>query len=289
MTNWRSVNGLVVDAVRGRSAAVAGRVSVLASMMRRMDRFAAGEAAWVERLGNLRNEVRQELIGRQLDDHVRDGAHVLDVGCGQGTQAIRLARRGCRVVGVDPSDDLLERFESGARAAGLDVEASRGRLGDLDALLGDRRFDVVCAHGLLMYLDDTGTALEQLAARLESDGILSVTFRNGAALAFRPGMRRQWQATVDAFDAVSYVNELGVRARAERLDDVAGQLHRQGLTVDAWYGVRVFTDPASADERAVDSEDFEDLIRAEQMAGSRDPYRQLASQIHLIARKQADR
>ncbi len=49
-----------------------------------MDRFAAGEATWVERLGNLRNAVRQELIGRQLDDHVRAGVTVLDVGCGQG-------------------------------------------------------------------------------------------------------------------------------------------------------------------------------------------------------------
>lgn len=122
-------------------------MSVPAPMMRCMDRFAAGEVTWVERLGKLRNAVRQELIGRQLDDHVRDGVSVLDVGCGQGTQAIRLARRRCTVVGVDPSNDLLERFESDARVAGLDVDLRPGRLDDLDAVLGDRRFDVVCAHG----------------------------------------------------------------------------------------------------------------------------------------------
>jgi S-adenosylmethionine-dependent methyltransferase len=254
-------------------------------MMLTMDRFAAGEATWVERLGNLRNAVRQELIGRQLDGHVRECVTVLDVGCGQGTQAIRLARRGCPVVGVDPSKDLLQRFASDARTAALDVDLRRGRIGDLDALFGDRRFDVVCAHGLLMYLDDPGVALKQLAARLAAGGILSVTFRNAAALAFRPGMRRQWQAAVDAFDAVGYVNELGVEARAERVEDVVEQLRRQGLTVDAWYGVRVFTDPAAGDERMVDGEDFEELIRAEQLACSRDPYRQLASQIHLIAKK----
>ncbi len=187
------------------------------------------------------------------------------------------------MVGVDPSEDLLRRFASDARTAGLDVDLRRGRIGDLDALFGDRQFDVVCAHGLLMYLDDPGVALKQLAARLAAGGILSVTFRNAAALAFRPGMRREWQTAVAAFDAVGYVNELGVEARAERVEAVAKQLQRLGLTVDAWYGVRVFTDPAAGDERVVDGADFEELIRAEQLAGSRDPYRQLASQIHLLA------
>lgn len=122
-----------------------------------------------------------------------------------------------------------------------------------------------------MYLDDPEAALARLAARLEPDGMLSVTFRNGAALAFRPGMRRRWQAAVDAFDAVTYVNELGVEARAERLDDIAGYLTKRDLTIDAWYGVRVFTDPASGDERVVDGEDFEDLIQAEQLAGKPRP------------------
>ncbi|UUZ46405.1 methyltransferase domain-containing protein [Janibacter limosus] len=74
-----------------------------------MDEFAVGEDLWVERLANLRNSVRQELIARQLGEHVHNGSRVLDVGCGQGTQAIRLAQRGCDVVGVDPSTDLLAR------------------------------------------------------------------------------------------------------------------------------------------------------------------------------------
>lgn len=251
-----------------------------------MDRFTAGAPTWVQRLGSLRNAVRQELIGRQLQAHVPAGASVVDVGCGQGTQAMRMARRGCSVVGVDPSTDLLRRCEADTRAEGLTIDLRVGGVENLDAVLGDRRFEVVCAHGLLMYLDDPAAALATLAGRVEPGGVLSVTFRNGAALAFRPGMRRQWQASIDAFDAHTYTNELGVQARADRLDDVCAVLAAQGLATDAWYGVRVFTDPAAADEPATAGEDFERLIRAEQLAGSRDPYRQLASQIHLIARKQ---
>jgi len=251
--------------------------------MAAVDRFAAGEDVWVARLGNLRNGVRQELIGRQLSAHVPDGASVLDVGCGQGTQAIRLAKRGCAVVGVDPSTELLGRLAADAQDAGVHVTTHQGRIDDLATTLRHRTFDVVCAHGLLMYLDDPDVALAALAARLTPAGLLSITFRDGAALAFRPGMRRRWQDALDAFDAHTYVNELGVDAHAQRLEDVTSSLSKLGLAIDTWYGVRVFTDPASGDECVKDNE-FDSLLRAEEEAGRRDPYRQLASQIHLVAR-----
>ncbi|MGZ4682218.1 MAG: class I SAM-dependent methyltransferase, partial [Acidimicrobiales bacterium] len=87
-----------------------------------MGSFETGQQLWIERLGNLRNTIRQELITRQLAHHVRPGMSVLDVGCGQGTQALRLAERGCRVTGVDVSPELLARFAGDADRAGLSVE-----------------------------------------------------------------------------------------------------------------------------------------------------------------------
>ncbi|MGQ0432890.1 MAG: class I SAM-dependent methyltransferase [Microthrixaceae bacterium] len=115
-----------------------------------MSGFGVGEQRWIEGLDKLRNVIRQEVIGRQLADHVSPGMSVLDVGCGQGTQALRLASHGCHVTGVDPSPELLDCFASGASTAGLDVELIEGRIEDLDELLPQRRFDVVCAHGLLV-------------------------------------------------------------------------------------------------------------------------------------------
>jgi 2-polyprenyl-3-methyl-5-hydroxy-6-metoxy-1,4-benzoquinol methylase len=128
--------------------------------------FERGERWWVERLGNLRNVIRQEVIRRQLAGHVEAGMTVLDVGCGQGTQALGLAQQGCVVTGVDPSTSLLDRFASDASAASVSVELIEGRLEDLDALLGERQFDLVCAHGLLMYVDDRTAAIGQLARRI---------------------------------------------------------------------------------------------------------------------------
>src|SRR5579863_5187654 len=65
--------------------------------------FGDGRPGWLGRLGNVRNVVRQEMISRQLGRHLpAQAARVLDVGAGQGTQSIRLARAGHRVLAVEP-------------------------------------------------------------------------------------------------------------------------------------------------------------------------------------------
>jgi SAM-dependent methyltransferase len=46
----------------------------------------------------------------------------LDVGCGEGADAIWLARAGWQVTGVDISEVALERAAAGAREAGVTVE-----------------------------------------------------------------------------------------------------------------------------------------------------------------------
>jgi S-adenosylmethionine-dependent methyltransferase len=253
-------------------------------MMGCMASFESGEHLWVERLGNLRNVVRQELIARQLADHVVPGMSVLDVGCGQGTQGVRLAQGGCVVTGVDPSAELLDRFSTSADLAEVAVELLHGTLDDLDSLLGSRRFDLVCAHGVLMYIEDRTVAVAQLADRVSGpDGRLSITVRNGHALAMRPGLRGDWNGAIAAFGAEGYINEIGVEARADRLGDVSADLELAGMHVVDWSGVRVFNDAVSADAVPPAGNELDQLLDAEELAGRRDPYRWMASQLHVVA------
>ena len=66
--------------------------------------FTAGEQGWQARLGKLRDVVRQELVARQLARELPPApVRLIDLGCGQGTQALRLARAGYDVTGVDAS------------------------------------------------------------------------------------------------------------------------------------------------------------------------------------------
>ena len=51
-------------------------------------RFSAGLTPWCDRIGLVRDAVRQELVKGQLARHLpllRTHGRVLDVGCGQGT------------------------------------------------------------------------------------------------------------------------------------------------------------------------------------------------------------
>ncbi len=52
----------------------------------------------------------------------RTPGRALDVGCGEGADAIWLARAGWQVTGLDISEVALERAAAGARAAGVTVE-----------------------------------------------------------------------------------------------------------------------------------------------------------------------
>src|SRR5580698_7937718 len=102
------------------------------------ERFEPAVDAWLAGLGLVRDAVRQELVRRQLAANLTNRAEplrVLDAGCGQGTQAIALARLGHHVVGLDVSDTLLETARG---AAALEATEVRQRLnfvvGDLLSL-----------------------------------------------------------------------------------------------------------------------------------------------------------
>jgi S-adenosylmethionine-dependent methyltransferase len=122
------------------------------------DRSWNGEFLWNEKLGNVRNLVRQALVTRQLMEHLPEpdmSFEILDMGCGQGTQLLELARRGYHVTGVDISSQLLSQAEevlaSESQAVRSRVQLLQGDLLKLDSVVG-RRFDAVLCHGVLMYL-----------------------------------------------------------------------------------------------------------------------------------------
>jgi SAM-dependent methyltransferase len=251
--------------------------------------FTPGERNWQSRLGKLRDAVRQELVTRQLAAELPPPpVPIIDCGCGQGTQALRLARRGYQVTGVDASDDLLDRFGRELAAESAEVRARvRLQRGDIETFperAGVSRFAAVLCHGVLMYAADPGPVLRAIAALTAPGGMVSLLVRNGDALAMRPGLLGDWAACAEAFGTDRYRNRIGVTARADRLADLTARLAGHGLTVTAWYGVRVFTDTAAGD--AGPPPDFEALLACEERAGRTDPYRQVAALLHLIARRE---
>ncbi len=233
--------------------------------------------------------MRQEVVARQLGAHLPDQPprRVLDVGCGQGTQALVLARRGHFVTGLDSSAQLLDDFRTALAAepteVGDRVRLVQGKAEAVAGLFAPSAFDAVLCQGVLMYFQDPGPLLDAIAQVVAPGGIVSLLVRNGDALAMRPGLLGDWNGVGKAFDGDSYLNRIGVDARADRLADLTAALARRQLPVLQWYGVRVFTDTAASDAPLPDQATLNDILRFEERAGRTDPYRQVAALLHLIA------
>lgn len=250
--------------------------------------FEPGVDAWLSGLGMVRDAVRQELVHRQLACHLSQAPpplRVLDAGCGQGTQAIALARMGHDVVGLDVSSTLLDAARRSSAAEPSSVRRHlRFVLGDLLALGDEHRrgYDVVCCHGVAMYLPSLDETVAALCGAARPGGLLSLLTRNRAGIAMRAGMTGDWSGAIESFDARHYDNRVGiVGARADEPGEVRASLESHGATVVAWYGVRLFTDHLGS---APPGHDFAELVAAEEEAGRRDPYRSVAALTHTVAR-----
>ena len=117
-----------------------------------------------------------ELVWRLLD--LRPGMTVLDLACGHGALAGRLAARGCRVTGLDSSQVFLARARADAAAIGADVEYVAGDMRDLP---WKARFDrVVNWSTAFGYFDDAAnrSILEQIAGVLRPGGRLAMDLDN---------------------------------------------------------------------------------------------------------------
>jgi SAM-dependent methyltransferase len=74
----------------------------------------------------------------------------LDLGCGTGTNAIRLAQLGWRVSAVDFSDAAIAKARTKAESHDLAVDFYRASVAKLDFLADpfDFIYDIGCLHGL---------------------------------------------------------------------------------------------------------------------------------------------
>ncbi|HET7278303.1 MAG TPA: methyltransferase [Dermatophilaceae bacterium] len=259
------------------------------------DRFAPAAATWVARLGLLRNVVRQEVVRRQLTGVLGRPGRALDVGAGQGTQAIALARDGWTVDAAEPDPGMRSRLNEALDAvppeARARVRVCDVRVDELDAMR--QTYDLVLCHGVLMYLESPDAAVGSLAGRVAPGGAVSIVARNAQAMAWRPALRGDWAGVLAMLAELSaaaregrdplYRNEIGVSARADSVEHITELLTGCGLSRSTWFGVRVATD--GVDVRTPVPEDqalLASLLDAEEALGRTEPYRRVATLFHVV-------
>lgn len=107
--------------------------------------------------------------------------HVLDLGCGEGGDALWLASRGWNVTAVDISAVAVERIADLARSRGLGDLVTTERH-DLHKSFPQGRFDLVCAHYLhTPFALDRSVVLRGAARALRPGGLLLVVDHGSTA------------------------------------------------------------------------------------------------------------
>lgn len=144
---------------------------------------------------------------------------VLDIGCGLGGPAMRLADRlGCQIVGVDLVASNVEAATERVAAAGLADRVSVRQGDALDLPFEDRAFDVVWSQDAWCHVPDKA-ALVQEAARMVRPGGC-VAFADWVETA--PMQEGQRDAVLDALSAPNF----------ETMDGYQRLLEDQGLVVE---------------------------------------------------------
>jgi tellurite methyltransferase len=116
---------------------------------------------------------------------------VLDLGSGDGRNALFLARRGFNVIAVDVVESALSELRRAASAAGLAVETHVAQIGEFP--LAPTYENVLCTFTLHFLAADAATALvERLKERTAPGGchLLALFAKDGPL--YRPGSNTFW-------------------------------------------------------------------------------------------------
>ncbi|MCA2212409.1 methyltransferase domain-containing protein [Jidongwangia harbinensis] len=225
------------------------------------------------------------VLHRELQRHDGRELTVLDVGGGTGGFAVPLAEAGHRVTVVDASPDALAALTRRAAEAGV-ADRIRAVQGDGDALAGlidPGSADLILCHAVLEVVDDPAGVVDAIATALRPGGAVSLLVAGRAAAV----LGRAVNGHLDA--AAALVTDPDGRAgprdtlrRRYDAETAAALVRAAGLTVDEIHGVRVLADLLPP---AVVEADPQAVLQLELSLSSRPPFRDIASQLHVFARR----
>lgn len=209
---------------------------------------------------------------------------VLDCGGGTGATAVPLAVAGAHATVVDRSVDALAILGRRAADAGVS-ERVVAVPGDLDAddlglpaVAGvEQVFDLVVAHDVLTSVADADATLASVARRVAPGGHLSLQVVNLAALVLGRALAGDVASAAHALDAP--------RPGAYELRRVLGLVGALGLEPVQVLGIGVLSEYVSGPDLEAHGAEIGELLDLEVALAGRPPYRDIASRLHVLARR----
>jgi SAM-dependent methyltransferase len=236
---------------------------------------------------NARTAAVWQVLRREIDRAAvtRPTLSVVDVGGGTGGFAVPLARAGHEVIVVDASPDALAALDRRAAEAGVGdrVRAVQGDADALADLVAPGSADLVLCHSVLEVVDAPSEVATALAGTLRTGGAASVLVANRVAAALARATSGHLDlATALLRDPDGRAGERDTLRRRFGVESATALLTKAGLTVEEVHGVRVVADllPSGIAER-----EHEALTAFELAAAALSPFRDIATLLHLLARR----
>ena len=121
----------------------------------------------------------------------RPGQEIVDLGTGTGSLARGFARRGCRVIGIDPDSRLLAQARELDGEAGVEVDYRIGRAEE--TALAAESIDVVAA-GQCWHWFDRAAAAREASRILRPDGRILIAHSNRCSKS--DSLQTSWGCTI---------------------------------------------------------------------------------------------
>jgi S-adenosylmethionine-dependent methyltransferase len=255
------------------------------------ERFQSDVNRYAAYLETPEGRLRSDLAFANLQDFLilqeKASLCALDLGCGPGATAIRLARLGIHVTVVDSSPgmlDIAKRTACEARVADK-IVLQDGDVTQLANLFHTRSFDLIVCHNILEYCDDPGAVLRAAVRALrDSTAILSVLVRNQAGEVFKAAIQAGDLAAAENGLTAEWGQEslYGGKVRLFTPGSLRAMLKEASLAPIAERGVRVLADylPPQVSR----STDYEQIFRLERKLGGRSEYAAVSRYTQCLAR-----
>lgn len=256
-----------------------------------MNEQADALSAWRRHQAQPWNRLRYRLVEANLQRIIGGGMawRVLDVGGGDGRDALPLAQRGHMVLLLDRDAAMLAEAERCAAESGV---ADRLRTDQVDVSTGELpldpgSYDLVLCHNLLQYLPDLAALLRGVAQALRPGGWFSLLIPNPASETLRLALQQHDLAAAHAsLTATTHRNHFyGVEMHLHDLPAWRDLLAAAGFETIDFIGVRCVNDYIDDDAVKFSEEGFAKLLALETALGSRSPYRDIARLWQITARK----
>jgi SAM-dependent methyltransferase len=128
-------------------------------------------ARWrTSELGTITERLERRLVLARIGE-VKDRA-ALEIGCGDGHLAVKLAEMGANVRAIDASPAMISAARELADAHGTDVNFTVGEAHEL--LFPDEAFDIVVAVTILCFVEHAAPVFKEIARVLKPGGHLVI-------------------------------------------------------------------------------------------------------------------